>query len=52
MSREVELASYDRGSMLYHKPQLLVPANMLKRRLEFIRAEYDRPHAPRSRNAE
>ena len=52
MSREVELASYDRGSMLYHKPELLVPANLLKRRLEFIRAEYDRQHAPRSRNAE
>ncbi len=46
MSREVELASYDRGSMLYDKPRLLVPANLLKRRLEFIRAEYDRQHAP------
>ena len=50
MSREVELASYDRGSMLYHKPELLVPENLLKRRLEFIRSEYDRQHAAPARN--
>jgi NADH-quinone oxidoreductase subunit I len=46
MSREVELASYDRGSMLYDKSALLVPGSLLKRRLEFLRAEYDRKHAP------
>src|SRR5512147_70191 len=52
MSREVELGSYDRESMLYHKEQLLVPANLLKRRLEFLRAEYDRQHAPVARKPE
>jgi NADH-quinone oxidoreductase subunit I len=46
MSREVELSTYDRGSMIYHKEQLLVPEALLKRRLEFLRAEYDRQHAP------
>ena len=46
MSREVELASYQRESSLYHKEQLLVPENLLKRRLEFIRREYDRVHEP------
>ena len=50
LSREVELASYDRNSMLYHKPELLVPENLLKRRLEFIRSEYDRQHAAPARN--
>ena len=47
MSREVELSTYDRGSMLYTKEQLLVPETLLKRRLEFLRGEYDRQHAPR-----
>jgi NADH-quinone oxidoreductase subunit I len=46
MSREVELSTYDRDSMLFHKKELLVPETLLKRRLEFIRAEYDRAHAP------
>ncbi len=45
MSREVEISSYDRTSMLYTKEQLLVPENLLKRRLEFLRGEYDREHA-------
>jgi NADH-quinone oxidoreductase subunit I len=45
MSREVELATYDRGSMYFHKQDLLVPEPLLKRRLEFIRGEYDRQHA-------
>ena len=49
MSREVELATYDRGSMLYDKEQLLVPENLLKRRLDFLRGEYDREHAPEKR---
>jgi NADH-quinone oxidoreductase subunit I len=50
MSREVEICTYDRESMLLHKDQLLVPEPMLKRRLEFLRAEYDRKAAkpPRS----
>jgi NADH-quinone oxidoreductase subunit I len=46
MSREVELATYDRGSMLYEKKQLLVPESLLERRLGFLRSEYDRQHAP------
>jgi NADH-quinone oxidoreductase subunit I len=46
MSREVELAAYDRDSLVYEKEQLLVPESQLKRRLEFLRAEYDRQHAP------
>lgn len=45
MSREVELATYDRGSMLYEKKDLLVPENLLERRLGFLRSEYDRKHA-------
>jgi len=45
MSREVELSTYDRGSMIYSKEKLLVPENLLKRRLEFLRSEYDRQHA-------
>ncbi len=44
MSREVEIATYDRESMLFEKEQLLVPENLLKRRLDFIRDDYDREH--------
>ena len=44
MSREVELSSFDRGSLVFQKEQLLVPANLLKRRLEFLRDEYERVH--------
>ena len=48
MSREVELATYDRASMHYDKERLLVPEALLKRRLEFLRGEYDRDEeAPR-----
>ena len=46
MSREVELAGYDRASMHYDKERLLVPEALLKRRLEFLRGEYDRAEAP------
>ena len=45
MSREVELSTFDRSSLLYHKRELLVPEALLKRRLEFLRQEYDRQHA-------
>jgi NADH-quinone oxidoreductase subunit I len=45
MSREVELGAFKREDMLYTKEQLLVPEAMLKRRLDFIRGEYDRDHA-------
>ena len=46
MSREVELATYDRPSLTFSKEQLLVPEKLLERRLEFLRGEYDRQHAP------
>jgi NADH-quinone oxidoreductase subunit I len=46
MSREIELGAFTRDDMIYAKDQLLVPEPMLKRRLEFIRGEYDRQHAP------
>ena len=39
MSREVELATFDRESMLFDKEKLL------DRRLGFLRSEYDRVHA-------
>ncbi len=42
MSREVEIASYDRASMLFEKEQLLVPEKLLERRLAFLRSDYDR----------
>ena len=46
MSREVEIAGFDRASMHFTKEQLLVPADLLKRRLAFLRATYD-PEYPR-----
>ena len=46
MSREVEISSFDRPSMLFEKEQLLVPEKLLERRLDFLRREYDRVHAP------
>jgi NADH-quinone oxidoreductase subunit I len=45
MSRGVELAGFDRSSMLYEKADLLVPEDLLERRLGFLRSEYDRKHA-------
>jgi NADH-quinone oxidoreductase subunit I len=44
MSREVELSTFERGSLVFQKEQLLVPENLLKRRLEFLRDEYERVH--------
>jgi len=46
MSQEVEIAAFDRPTLVFHKEQLLVPGELLKRRLQFLRAEYDRTHAP------
>jgi len=46
MSREVEIATFTRDAMHYHKEHLLVPEALLKRRLEFLRAGYDQPQAP------
>ena len=42
MSRVVEIASYDRASMIFEKKQLLVPGSLVERRLDFIRSEYER----------
>jgi hypothetical protein len=49
MSREVEISTYTREAMLYHKQDLLVPEKLLERRLEFLRGEYDREHEPAKR---
>jgi NADH-quinone oxidoreductase subunit I len=46
MSREVELSTYTREALIYHKAELLVPEKLLERRLEFLRGEYDREHEP------
>jgi NADH-quinone oxidoreductase subunit I len=45
MSREVELSTFDRPSLVFEKEQLLVPEKLLERRLAFLRAEYEREHA-------
>jgi len=49
MSRHVELAEYERKALVFGKSQLLVPASLLERRLEFIRGQYDREAAPPAR---
>ena len=46
MSREVEIADYERRGLIFQKERLLVPENLLKRRLEFLRGGYDRQHEP------
>ena len=42
MSREVELGVFERGGMIHEKEDLLMPETLLKRRIEFLRSEYDR----------
>ena len=42
MSRDVELAGYERDSMLFHLKDLLRNEEQLERRIDFIREEYDR----------
>ena len=42
MSRDVELATFTREAMLFHKKDLLRTEERLGRRLEHIRREYDR----------
>ena len=42
MSRDVELATYERGPMLFHKADLLRNEEQLGRRIGFIRTEYAR----------
>lgn len=49
MSRNVELATFDRPGMIHDKESLLVPQKLLERRLGFLRSEYDQPHAPARR---
>jgi NADH-quinone oxidoreductase subunit I len=49
MSQQVEIATYDRASTRFEKDDLLVPAELLTRRLEFLRREYGREQAPRGR---
>jgi NADH-quinone oxidoreductase subunit I len=50
MSREVELADYDRKTLVFGKSRLLVPEKLLERRLAFIRGEYERAdEAPRGK---
>jgi len=46
MSREVEISAYERRMTVFQKDELLVPEKLLERRLAFLRAEYDRTHAP------
>ena len=46
MSRNCELATFDRDGMMFDKEALLVPEHLLKRRLDFLRSEYDREHSP------
>jgi len=46
MSREVEIAAYRRGDMYFRKQDLLVPEALLKRRLDFLRGEYQRDSEP------
>ncbi len=42
MSREVEISTYTRKSLVWTKEDLLMAPDLLKRRLDFVRAEYDR----------
>jgi NADH-quinone oxidoreductase subunit I len=42
MSRDVELSTFTREEMLFHKKDLLRTEERLARRLEYIRAGYDR----------
>jgi NADH-quinone oxidoreductase subunit I len=51
ISREVEISSYDRQSLIFEKERLLVPEHLLKRRLDFLRGEYDRVHAAGEKNS-
>ena len=44
MSREVEISTFERRAMVFSKEQLLVPEDLLGRRLDFLRSEYDRSH--------
>jgi len=48
MSREVEISTYDRRSMIFEKDDLLVPDDLLERRLDFLRREYERPKVQES----
>ncbi len=49
MSDQVELCEYDRGALVFDKERLLVPESLLKRRLDFLRGEYERTDAAAER---
>jgi NADH-quinone oxidoreductase subunit I len=51
MSREVDISTYDRKSLNFEKEQLLVPEQLLKRRLDFLRGDYDRVHAAQEKRS-
>ena len=51
MSREIEIGGYDRDSLLFRKSDLLVREKLIDRRLQFLRAEYDREHQPMERKS-
>jgi len=42
MSRDVELAQYERGAMLWHMKDLLRTEEQVGRRLDLIRRDYER----------
>ena len=42
MSRDVELATYERGAMLWHMKDLLRTEEQVARRLDLIRRDYVR----------
>jgi NADH-quinone oxidoreductase subunit I len=51
MSPLVEIASFDRASMLWDKQRLLVPAKLVQSRLDFLRRGYLRQGYERSASA-
>ena len=45
MSRVVVLGAFPRPDMIFRMEQRRVPEPLLKRRLDYLRAEYDRAYA-------
>jgi NADH-quinone oxidoreductase subunit I len=46
MSPVVEIATFDRASLLWDKERLLVPAKLVQPRIDFLRSEYERNEEP------
>lgn len=42
MSRQIEIATFSREASVWHKEDLLVPAERLRQRLDFLRLGYER----------